>query len=52
MTQMYYILGLAGWIWLVLVGLTMGLLWYNQRRKKPDRGFDVIVNKAKSQDEK
>jgi len=50
MTEMYKILGWAGWIWLVvstgLVALGFWIRWMQDRRKQT-RGFEVIGKNEK-----
>lgn len=50
MTEMYIILGWAGWIWLVVVVILLSIAFEARRKRSADegrRGFEVIGNNEK-----
>ena len=41
MQKIYYILGVVGWIWLVVAALLLALALWRKKRQEARRGLDV-----------
>ena len=51
MNHMYFILSVAGWVWLAAVAVFIVIRLYALRRKATTRGFDVVQAPTRSVEE-